>query len=286
MVKKVITLLIVFFLVISYSEITLGIQQTDKANKQFTPISLEGYFNRDGISRADNPTDGSFDARSAYPAEELPESGELAVNNIPFLFPSKINGKNNCVIPDYQQITITPAQYGALYVLGSSVYGSSTLEVTFNYEEGLEKEPLFFSDWCQEPEFGEKSALKIPYRYSAQGKISPSPSIWLQVLEINPDSVLKSITFSASENMRIFALSLGKNLPVFTPEQLLARLSYEDSRVKDYLLYFQSAKSILNSLPLSTAARDEIELIYQQALNSVDFSQSMRNRRLFIASLE
>ncbi|MFB0562311.1 MAG: hypothetical protein ACETWM_13995, partial [Candidatus Lokiarchaeia archaeon] len=118
MVKKVITLMIVFFLVIIYSQITPAIQQTGKGDKQFTPISLEGYFNRDGISRADNPTDGSFDRRSAYPAEELPESGAVAIGNIPFLFPSKVNGKNNCVLPDYQQIDISPAQYSALYVLG------------------------------------------------------------------------------------------------------------------------------------------------------------------------
>ena len=286
MSKKITTVLMVFFLLISYSAITLGIQQTVEQRKLFRALSLEAYFDRDGIAGADNPTDGSFDRRSCYPAEELPESGTIFIDNIPFTFPAKTDGKNNCFIPYYQAIFVPPARYGALYVLGASVNGPSSVEVIFHYEEGSEKEPLSLSDWCQEPEFGEKPALKSPYRYSAEGKIPPSPSIWLQVLEVNPDSTLQAIRFTASNDMRIFALTLGRDIPILTPEQILAKLSYEDSRVRDYLLYFQSAKSILNSLMLPSPTKDEIELIYQQALNSIDFSQSVKNRRLFLATLE
>jgi alpha-mannosidase len=286
MFKKISKCSIYLFFLISFVLIFTGFQSTSKKTEHYFPIPLADYYNRDGISWTKNPGDGNFDDRNCYPADELPEAGEVFSDSIPFLFPAKDDGKNNCLIPHKQKIMIPQGKYGALYVLGSSVNGPSSIEVTLNYKGGFEKELLYLSDWCHEPDFAEKSAIKVAYRLSPTGKASRSPSIWLQPLEVNPGLELESISLSHAENMRIFALTLGKELPDLTPEQIFSRLSYEDPGVKDYWLHFQSVKSVLHSLSLSNATLEEVEQIYHEALNSIDFSQSFENRKAFLSSIE
>ncbi len=68
--------------------------------KHFSMVNLSMHFNNDGISYDTMKCDGAFEGfGSTYPAEELPDSNSIILlDNIPFIFPSKEEVKNNMAI--------------------------------------------------------------------------------------------------------------------------------------------------------------------------------------------
>ncbi|HQO13399.1 MAG TPA: hypothetical protein PK741_09980, partial [Petrotogaceae bacterium] len=97
-----------------------------------------------------------------------------------------------------------------MYIAGSCDHGSFESKLTVQYEDKNSSEfNLKFSDWCQEPIYGESTLLNGIYRYTSLGiKENINPKIFIQKIELSPKGT-ERIYLPKSPTMHIFALTFS-----------------------------------------------------------------------------
>ncbi|GAB6188611.1 hypothetical protein JCM30566_03500 [Marinitoga arctica] len=177
-------------------------------------VDLSNAFNNDGITyfserkegNFDNP-DGVFGAK--YPAEKIEKylsNSILRYNNIPFRI--LIDGLDN-IVTSGQKLEFDNIIGKKLYILGSSEHGNYQGKIIIEYENGdLQEELLSFSDWCQNPVFGEEIVIDTIYRYSGIGiKENLNPKIYINEFKLK-NKKIKNIYLPKKPTMHIFAITI------------------------------------------------------------------------------
>lgn len=181
-------------------------------------LNLYELFNNDGIVNFANRKSGNFDnpdgvLGAKYPAEEIQKLLENDIyyfENEDVYFKFKIDGEDN-VICTSQEIYLKNDFFtsSSLYVVGSCDHGNYEGDLTIVYnDETSEQKNLSFSDWCQEPAFGETVLMNFDYRYNNLGiKENINPKLFLIKIPLK-ETPIKSIILPNIPTMHIFAISL------------------------------------------------------------------------------
>jgi|GEM_PF-765845 len=264
---------------------------------EFYPIDLRPHFRLRAVVTADRPADGTLDGQFGLAAEELPAPGRVNLLGIEFDFLGTGKSEPDCLVPSDQEVRLTvprapvvprasctPAdgregggedtgrdensleggvsvRGDALFLLGTSVMGSSGSELTLklteddraeaargrvhegddeNEVDATVKEIVRFTDWCHRPQFGEREAIRAGYRYNGAGRVAQPNSIWLQVVFLPPRTTLRSIVFGHSPNMRIFAATLARGSCCLPANSLLHYLLVRLAEHNDAAALFSS----------------------------------------------
>jgi len=181
----------------------------------YVPIKISDSFNNNGIASEENYI-GDLAGGYAYPAELWPQvkKSGIIVAGVPFLLADKTEETNNNISCNGDEIKFTPGNYSAILILGASVYAATPLEenISLNYTGSTDDVILSLTDWCQEPQAGEKIAFTFAYRLSCNANMREDiPNyIFMQTIQIDSKRKLASITLSENVNMHIFAITLKK----------------------------------------------------------------------------
>jgi serine/threonine protein kinase len=110
-------------------------------------VSLASFFNNKGIGKVSGEAD--FDGLgNSYPASELPSSGQINIQGVPYQFPGYRAGANDNMIISGQTITVTPGNYRQAFFLVSSTWGPVTGTVTIKYTDGsTSQQYMSVLDW-------------------------------------------------------------------------------------------------------------------------------------------
>jgi alpha-L-fucosidase len=135
-------------------------------------VSLDQYFDNDGIDTA-AARDGDFDGSGyAFPAEALP-AGTITVDGLPFTFPTAAPGAKNNIVALGQRIDLPRDRYHSAHFLVSSSYGMASGQATVHYADGgTTTATLGGPDW-----FRGSGAISAPFRYTPTGTEQHSVSI-------------------------------------------------------------------------------------------------------------
>jgi len=175
------------------------------------PVSLESYFDNDGIDSV-GIRDGNFDGSGyVYPAEELPAAGPITVDGILFEFPSSAPGDRNNVVALGQDIALPKGHYHGAYVLLAASYGANSGIATVHYADGSAVQaPFSAADW-----YGGGGPVHAPYRYGPGGTDPHPVSIWLGQIWFDPTKEPVSLTLPITNpplpnrsSLHMFALSM------------------------------------------------------------------------------
>ncbi|WP_129409442.1 hypothetical protein [Marinitoga lauensis] len=177
-------------------------------------LDLIPYFNNDGITTFSKRKEGNFDNPDGvfgakYPAEEIEKyltKGILEYNGIPFKV--NIEGNDNLICSG-QKIEFNNIIGEKLYILGSSEHGSYKEKFIIEYTDGtIDENEWSYSDWCQNPIFGEEVVLNTVYRYNGMGiKENLNPKIYLNTFKLKNKSI-KYIYLPKKPTMHIFSISI------------------------------------------------------------------------------
>lgn len=180
----------------------VGIPKDVFSQKDIT-VSLEKYFNSDGVSYKKNPRDGDFDSEgTTYPAEDLPESNKAFAckeKDVTFKFPNKTDKALNNIRCKGQTIEIPQGAYTKVNFLLSSGNGDTSRKVSLVYADGSSDELYFapsIADWKSKPCFGH-AAIDAKGIYMAHLAVPVSPA-----------KTLASIKLPEAEQIHIFAVTL------------------------------------------------------------------------------
>jgi hypothetical protein len=185
-------------------------------------VDLTSWFNNDGISTRDHLDDGNFTEGILYPAEGLPDSGEVfQVDGIAFRFPPKEARMLNNLHCRGQLIDLPDRPAAALYFLGASDerlfdrqagQDSTATTVTLHYVDGEREEYTLRlnSWWSPQPSFGNRLALRTE-GFHVQNRISQRGGVSLFAAAVYPrrSVSIDSIRLGDDEAVHIFALTLS-----------------------------------------------------------------------------
>ena len=205
---------------IDYKDNSNNLQKIDNFSlevinlEDFKIINLNNIFNNDGITTFSKKREGNFDNPDGvfgakYPAEEITKNlseNTLYYNNIPFKL--KIKNNDNLVCAG-QKLEFNNLEGNILYILGSSEHGSYQGKLLIEYIDGeIQEEFLSFSDWCQNPIFGEEIVIDTLYRYNGIGiKENLNPKIYLNTFTLK-NKTIKDIFLPKKPTMHIFAITI------------------------------------------------------------------------------
>jgi alpha-L-fucosidase len=148
----------------------------------------------------------------SFPADRLPQAGQLTLRGVPYLFPGSSSGASDNVVALGQTITIPQGNYQQAFLLVTSTWGSSSGAVTINYTDGSSSSgSLEVPDWLSGP----SGILSTSYRYSPTGADQNVSYIYGLQIGIDRTKVVKSLTLPSTAqpgpqqiSLHIFALTL------------------------------------------------------------------------------
>lgn len=112
-----------------------------------------------------------------------------------------------------QYIPVERGKYSILYILASAEMDNYSSFITLSYTDGSEEKiPLEFSDWWNDPVFGELVAYDVSCARKEDGRekiIGDSVSLFAQAWEIDNKKELNGIHLPFCLNIHIFSFSLG-----------------------------------------------------------------------------
>jgi hypothetical protein len=180
---------------------------------RFVILDLEPHFNNDGVSWARNLVDGGFNVWGiSYPAEALPAAGSVVVWDVPFVFPSKDDGRPNNMAMEGQRLPVPPGRYRWLNLLGASENRCEDL-ITLVHAGGPEKVFLGLADWWTggTPYFGERVAFRSETAHYPSHVQERMPlTLWFQRLRLDESRALKAIAWPDNPAMHVFSLTLTR----------------------------------------------------------------------------
>jgi alpha-L-fucosidase len=176
-----------------------------------TPVSLSSFFNNKGVGSA--PGNANFDGSGyAYPATQLPASGQQTLNGIPYLFPNYAANANDNVVALGQSITLPQGQYQQASLLTASSYGPTSGTITVHYTDGATSTATLSSpDWYS----GSSDVINMTSRYTPTGTDPHAVHIYASQVSIDASRVVASLTLPQSAlpaantaSLHVFALTL------------------------------------------------------------------------------
>jgi alpha-L-fucosidase len=193
-----------------------------------TPVSLSSYFNNIGVGSAAGKA--NFDGSGyAYPASQLPASGQQTLNSVPYLFPNYSANTNDNVVALGQSITLPQGQYQQATFLTASSYGPTSGTVTIHYTNGSTSTATLSSpDWYT----GYSDTINTTSRYTPTGTDANPAHIYASQVSLDASLVVASLTLPKSAlpaanttSLHVFALTLqsATATPAYAVEILSVR---------------------------------------------------------------
>lgn len=185
-------------------------------------VPIDTYFDNDGIDSA-SARDGNFDGSGyTFPAEALP-SGQIAVDGVPYAFPSAAAGARNNAVAMGQSIDLPPGRYHSAYFLVASSYGMASGTATVHYADGATTTAsLGGADW-----YSGSGAISAPFRYTPTGTDQHPVSISVARVWLDPGRQAVGITLPTTSpaqpdrsSLHVFALTVQ---PAATGKALVVR---------------------------------------------------------------
>lgn len=163
-------------------------------------VDLSGYYNRDGAATLTHPSQGNLDGHgSSYAANLLPKPGPTTLGGVTYQAPPTTGTEPNFVTADGQTLTLPKGRYGKLSILGAATNGATGVQggaAVVTYSDGSTASvPIKFSKWIgDKTEFGNHTAIKMPYLITAHGKDSKPVSLYHTTITLNPNKTVRTLT--------------------------------------------------------------------------------------------
>lgn len=187
---------------------------SDAEPDRLRTVDLGAAVNNDGISYASNTADGAFNVwGNTYPAEELPPSGTtVVVAGVPFVFPSKEDGRRNNVVCVGQVVEFNDDWYDGVSVLGAAERRTEDTMVFAATEGSARRAWLRLSDWWPEARshFGNRLAFRcsrLHYPRHVQGNMAPA--LWVHRQRFRPVRT-RAVALPDNPALHVFALTLRR----------------------------------------------------------------------------
>jgi hypothetical protein len=177
------------------------------------PVDVGPHLNNDGITSEFYMGDGDFDgAGRTYPSAQLPQTGRLTDDGIPFLFVNGAEDTLNNVLAAGQVIAVPAGRYARLHVLGAADTGNASRALTVTYTDGSVTASLQLTAWTSGAAYGESEAIRTRQVHTRTGPQPLQAAVFHQVIEVDPARELASITMpaAATPRLHVFALTVEK----------------------------------------------------------------------------
>jgi alpha-mannosidase len=175
-----------------------------------TPVTLP--YNLDAISTDANRTNGNFDGGYTYPAELMPTS--IIRDGITFQLGPINDGAFNTLSCTGQVIAVNGSGYDRLYILAAAAANDMTAPFTVN-GQSTNLTVRYFTDFIGQwnPPILKKDevAWVCTHRHDGAGANDAYRFCYLFKYRIDLPPGASTLTLPNSPNIRIFAMSLGKN---------------------------------------------------------------------------
>lgn len=186
---------------------------------KFYIVELEQYFNNNGFASSEDhfkKINGDFSftgVESCFPSEELPDTKEIEIFEVPFSFPSKEQNKFNNMELNGQEIDFPEGEYNKIHILGcSDIDHNNEILILRSNAISIEVD-LPLSSWlAKAPTYNEEVGIRCSKIYSNKGEVTLfKPTIWYQQIDIKSiKEKLLSMKFRKNPSVHIFSITLEK----------------------------------------------------------------------------
>ncbi len=175
------------------------------------PVDLAAVLDADGVTSEFYLGDGDFDGSgNTYPAAQLPQTGQVTDDGVPFLFVNGGEGTPNNVVGS--TIPLPAGNYATLHVLGAADTGNAGTTLKVSYVDGSADVPLRLTGWRNPAAFGESEAIVTNQSHTRAGVQSVKLAIFHQRVPLDPAREVASVTLPSAVTPRphLFAVTLEK----------------------------------------------------------------------------
>jgi hypothetical protein len=180
------------------------------------PVDITALFDNDGLSNEFSGTDGNFDgAGNTYPAAQLPLTGGVTDDNVPFEFTNGDEGSKNNVVAAGQSVPVPAGKYRRLHLLGAADTADVDTTGTATYADGTTATiRIALTSWKTGPNFGESEAVSTRETHTPSGPKPVKLAIFHQVVDLDPARELTSLTLPKTTGARqhLFGITLEKTI--------------------------------------------------------------------------
>ncbi len=186
-----------------------------KPPKETVCVALTEMFNNNGFEARADQTGGLDGYGDGFQPGEMPKTKDGKTpytdgkTKVVFAMPDPNKQQMNNIAANGETIKVKAGKYKALYVIGTATNGDMEVNLELEYNSGKKAAALKFTDWCAEPAFGEVVYAKFNKRLIPAGTEDKACCIWMQKIELDGSSKLKSITLPVKFDVHIFAMTLA-----------------------------------------------------------------------------
>jgi alpha-L-fucosidase 2 len=179
------------------------------------PVDISALFDNDGLSNEFSGTDGNFDgAGNTYPAAQLPLTGGVADDNVPFEFTNGDEGSKNNLIASGQVVAMPAGKYRKAHLLGAADTADVDAMGVATYADGTTSSiRIALTSWKTGPNFGESEAVSTREMHTPTGPKPVKLVIFHQVVDLDPVRELTSITLptkTTGARQHLFGITLER----------------------------------------------------------------------------
>lgn len=151
------------------------------------------------------------DVSYVYPTGYKWDCGVQAEGRISFRYPDKAPGAKAAAICKGQKIDVEDGAYVAVHILGASVNGPTSGEISLNYTGSAQAVRVSMSDWVSGPANSEPVGYSIRHRHTHGGdELDKRCYLYTYTLKADAGKTLTSITLPNNPDMRIVAVTLER----------------------------------------------------------------------------
>ncbi|GLZ33629.1 hypothetical protein Lesp02_58170 [Lentzea sp. NBRC 105346] len=179
-----------------------------------TPVDITALFDNDGLSNEFTSKDGDFDgAGNTYPAAQVPQTGGLTDDGIPFEFTNGDEASKNNVIAAGQVVPVPAGRYVKLHLLAAADTGNVDADGLVSYVDGSTTAVRFrVTGWRSGPQFGETEPVATTLMHTPSGPQQVKVAVFHQVVGIDSTKELASVQLpkTTGPRLHIFGITLEK----------------------------------------------------------------------------
>ena len=186
-----------------------------KPAKETVCVALTEMFNNNGFEARADQTGGLDGYGDGFQPGEMPKTkdGKISYTDgktkVVFAMPDPEKQQMNNIAANGETIKVKAGKYKALYVIGTATNGNMEVDLGLEYASGKKAAALKFTDWCAESAFGEVVYAEFKQRLIPEGTEDKACCIWMQKIDLDGSSKLKSITLPVNSDVHIFAMTLA-----------------------------------------------------------------------------
>ena len=174
------------------------------------PVSLTALFNNNAFGNA--PGQANFDESGfSYPSNQLPASGQITIQGIPYQFLNNGSGTNDNILAFGLSIPVPTGNYRQVFLLIAASWGPVTSNVTIQYADGsTSNQNITVPDW-----YKGTGVLNTTYRYTPNTIDYHPVAIYALSITLDPTRTFQSLVFPQFQfgphtngRIHIFALTL------------------------------------------------------------------------------